>query len=113
MQRGLQVNLEFKGERAAFLRVYERGAVRQTALVLLNKGDTETRFTVDRFLSRGAWHDASSGEAFTVGGGSTYLEATVPAHGVRVLLHDEPNDDAGLVAELERSVEALRAGSGR
>ncbi|MEX0735282.1 MAG: hypothetical protein WD944_12265 [Steroidobacteraceae bacterium] len=41
------------------------------------------------------------------------LEATVPAHGVRVLLHDERNDDADLVAELERSMRALAAGSGR
>ncbi|HEX9706294.1 MAG TPA: alpha-amylase family glycosyl hydrolase [Steroidobacteraceae bacterium] len=113
LQRGLQVNLEFRDDRASFLRVYERGALRQTALVLLNKGDTDARFAVDRWLSRGAWRDASSGEEFAVGGGSPSLEATVPAHGVRVLLRDGRNDDAGLVAELERSMQVLRAGSGR
>ena len=113
MQRGLQVNLEFKGDRAAFLRVYERGPVRQTALVLLNKGDTDAHFTIDRWLSRGVWRDAASAEEFAVGDSDASLKATVTAHGVRVLLHDERNDDASLVAELERSMQALRAGSGR
>ena len=111
LQRGLQVNLEFKGERAAFLRVYERGDTHQTALVLLNKGDGQARFAIDRRLSRGAWRDASNGEEFTVTGAP--LEATVPAHGVRVLLHGARNDDADLIAELERSMRALPAGSGR
>lgn len=113
LQRGLQVNLEFKGDRAAFLRVYERGPVRQAALVLLNKGDSEARFTIGQFLSLGAWRDASSGEEFIVARGGAPLEAAVPAHGVRVLLQDEGNNDTALAAELDRSMGALRAGSGR
>jgi glycosidase len=113
LQRGLQVNLELKGDRAAFLRVYERGAVHQTALVLLNKGDAKATLAIERWLSRGAWRDASSAEEFTVGDDGTPLELAVPAHGVRVLLHDARNDDAELIAELERSSRALRAGSAR
>lgn len=112
LQRGVQVNLEFKGNRAAFLRVYEQGPVRQTALVLLNKGDKEARFTVDRLLSRGTWRDASGGEEFTVEKDGAALEAVVPAHGARVLLREGANDDAALIAELDRSMLALRAGSG-
>lgn len=112
LQRGLQVNLEFGGDRAAFLRVLEQGALAQTALVLLNKGDGAARFEIGRYLSGGSWRDAWDGTAHAVAkaGGSLVLE--VPAHGVRVLLRDGPNDDAALVAELERQVTAL-AGSAR
>jgi cyclomaltodextrin glucanotransferase len=111
LQRGLQFNLEFKGDRAAFLRVYERGDARQTALVLLNKGESETRFEIDRWLSRGTWRDASNGEAFVVTEAGGALAATVAAHGVRVLFFDGRNTDAGLAAELGRAVQALRPAS--
>jgi glycosidase len=111
LQRGLQVNLEFKGDRAAFLRVYDRGDRRQTALVLLNKGDAEAGFTIERFLSRGSWRDAATGEIFGFTGDSRRLDATVAAHGVRVLLYDGPNGNEDLVAELERSMKALRRAS--
>lgn len=111
LQRGLQVNLEFKGDRAAFLRVYERGDRRQTALVLLNKGDAEAGFAIERYLSRGSWRDAATGENFRFAGDGKPLDATVAAHGVRVLLHDGPNDNEDLAAELERSMKALRPAS--
>ena len=40
LQRGLQVNLELKGDRAAFLSgLRARHGAHETALVLLNKGD--------------------------------------------------------------------------
>jgi hypothetical protein len=107
----LQVNLEFKGDRAAFLRVYERGDARQTALVLLNKGDSATRFEIDRRLSRGTWRDAASGETFEVPDGGGALATTVAAHGVRVLFFGARNADAGLAAELEQSMKALRPAS--
>jgi cyclomaltodextrin glucanotransferase len=111
LQRGLQVNLEFKGDCAAFLRVYERGGTSQTALVLLNKGSADARFSIDRRLSPGLWRDAASREEFTVAEGGAPLAITVAAHGVRVLFFDGQNRDADLVAELERSMQALRAGS--
>jgi cyclomaltodextrin glucanotransferase len=113
LQRGLQVNLEFRGDLAAFLRVYERGGTTQTALVLLNKGGTDARFSVSRWLSRGSWRDASSGKELTVASDGAPLEVTVRPHDVRVLFYAERNGDAGLVAELERSMQALRAGSAR
>jgi hypothetical protein len=37
----------------------------------------------------------------------------VPAHGLRVLLHDGAVQDAALAAELDRAMAALAAGSGR
>jgi cyclomaltodextrin glucanotransferase len=106
LQRGIQLNLEFGGDRASFLRVYEMGGDNQTALVLLNKGEAGAKFTIDRWLSRGSWRDAASGEQVEVRGGRTPLEVAVPAHGARVLLFDARNDDPELVAELERAMKA-------
>ncbi len=108
LQRGLQVNLEFGGDRAAFLRVLERGKTAQTALVLLNKGDAPATFSVDRYLDAGAWRDATGGKVVKVRKGKA-LVAEVPAHGVRVLLRDGRTKDAALVAELDRAAAALAA----
>ena len=111
LQRGLQFNLDFNADHAAFLRVYERGEFAQTALVLLNKGDTAGRFVIDRWLSDGAWRDAAGEETFTVAG-SAPLALEVPAHGVRVLLRGGRNDDAALLGEMREAMAALAAGSG-
>ncbi len=113
LQRGLQINLGFAGDRAAFLRVYEQEAVSQTALVLLNKGEAEGRFVIDRWLSRGPWRDAWTGETFAMAESGGPLELGVPAHGVRVLLHGEPTDDEELIAELERAMRSRAGVSGR
>jgi cyclomaltodextrin glucanotransferase len=108
LQRGLQVNLELRGDRAAFLRVLKRGKTAQTALVLLNKGDAPATFSVDRYLEAGAWRDGTDGQAGKVLKGKA-LVAEVPAHGVRVLLRDGRTKDAALVAELDRAAAALAA----
>jgi len=113
LQRGLQLNLEFGGDRAIFLRVYEKDGVHETALVLLNKAGAEARIVIDRWLSAGLWRDASSGEQIEVKRGRAPLELSVPAHGVRVLLLDARNDDPRLLAELNRAMNAGPAGSGR
>ncbi len=110
LQRGLQVNLELGGDRAAFLRVHERGDSAQTALVLLNKGDAPQRFTIDRWLTPGAWRDGAGGGAVHVAPGES-LEVDVPAHGLRVLLRDGRTEDPALLAELEMAMAALAAGS--
>ncbi|MFZ5658052.1 MAG: alpha-amylase family glycosyl hydrolase [Pseudomonadota bacterium] len=85
LQRGLQVNLEFQGDRAAFLRALSTREVAQTALVLLNKGDAPATFRIDRLLQRGTWRARLGGGAVEVDG---VLEATVPAHGVEVYVLD-------------------------
>ncbi len=113
LQRGLQLNLGIGGDRAALLRVYEKGGVNQTALVLLNKGAAEAHFAIDHWLSAGWWRDASSGEQVEVKGGGGPLELAVPAHGVRVLLRNLRNDDPRLLAELKRAMSAGIAASGR
>jgi len=113
LQRGLQLNLGIGRDRATFLRVYEKDGVNQTALVLLNKGGADARFVIDRWISAGLWRDASSGERVEVKGSRTPLELVVPAHGVRVLLLDARNDDPRLLADLNRAMSAVTAGSDR
>ena len=100
LQRGLQANLDFGGDTASFMRVYQKDGANQTALVLLNKSDSETEIAVSRWLSSGEWRDAATGETYSVSGGA--LALAVPAHGVRVLLFDAPNTDTGLAEHLAR-----------
>lgn len=112
LQRGLQVNLGFRGDTAAFLRVYERGDEAQTAVVLLNKGDAETVVAADRWVNAGRWRDAATGGTFDVKRGAG-IALQVPAHGVRVLLRDRRTDDPGLRAELARAMGARLGPSAR
>jgi glycosidase len=112
LQRGLQVMLELRGNRAAFLRVYERGTEAETALVLLNKGDSPTQFEIDDSAAAGAWRDAMSGNTLTAAQGEPLL-LDVPAHGVRVLIRNERVQDDGLRRRLDRAMSALGDRSGR
>ena len=85
LQRGVQLNVMLRGDEAVFYRIYERGGTRQTALVLLNKGDADSDVEVREYLEPGAWRDAFSGETRAV---RDVLAAHVPAHGVRVYIFD-------------------------
>jgi cyclomaltodextrin glucanotransferase len=102
LQRGLQVNLEFAGDRAAFYRVLQADGVAQIALVLLNKGDRAADFRVDRLMQRGTWTSRMGGRTVEVGAGGT-LAATVPAHGVEVYVLDAAVTDPDLRARLREA----------
>ena len=102
LQRGLQLNLELQGERAAFYRVYQHGDTAQTALVLLNKCDAQASMQVSQFLQPGTWRDGFSGQALQV---DQVLAAEVPAHGVRVFLFDGALTRADLLARLAQAME--------
>jgi len=101
LQRGLQANLEFTADTAVFYRVYQKDDLRQTALVLLNKGARPAAITVGRWLSRGAWRDAVTGEITVVEGVAPELDFIVPAHGVQVMLFDGANNSPELGALLD------------
>ena len=105
LQRGLQVNLEFAGDRAAFLRVLQHETVQQTALVLLNKGDAETTFALGELLPMQSvkWRSAFDGSAVTVGADGEF-RAVVPAHGVQVYLYDGVLTDPALRARVDRAM---------
>jgi len=107
LQRGLQVNLELAGNRAAFYRVVQHAGTRQIALVLLNKGDAPERFAVRAMLQAGDWRDVLDGGVLPVRSGEA-LEADVPAHGVRVLLLDATATEPALVAALDAAMAGAR-----
>ena len=106
LQRGLQANIEFTEDTAAFYRVYQRGGIRQTALVLLNKGDRDTEMGITKWLSTGDWRDAETGTIYPVRSDDVSLEIDVPAHGVRVLLLDEAVNNVQFMRELDRLLAA-------
>jgi len=105
LQRGLQVNVELKGDRAAFYRVYQHEGVSQIALVLLNKGDAAANFDVKQYLQPGTWRAAIAGGEAKV---RDSLRTTVPAHGVEVFLLDAPVTQPKLRAELDRLMAVKR-----
>ena len=109
LQRGLQFNLDFSQNTAAFYRVYQKGGLNQTALVLLNKGDATATFEVTNGLSNGLWRDANNGEVFAIDAELPKMVVAVPAHGVRVMLFDAPINNAVFIGEMSR----LQMGSAR
>jgi cyclomaltodextrin glucanotransferase len=88
LQRGVQVNVEFEGDRAAFYRVLEHDGVAQTALVLLNKGDTAARFRIDELAQPGRWREALGGGTRVLAAGEAF-DAEVPANGAQVYLFEQ------------------------
>ena len=111
LQRGLQINLDFSGNIATFLRVYQRANTAQTALVLLNKGDQEQIANVDRLLSNGEWVDIDNQEyVFNLTEGAASIAVTVPPHGLRILLFDGAVNNLELIAILDRHMAVLTPG---
>ena len=111
LQRGLQVNLELQGDRAAFYRVLQDGTTHQIALVLLNKGATPQRFEVGQALQAGRWVPAFGGDAITVVRGGK-LETQVAPHDVAVFLLDAPVTDATLKTLVDRGMARARRHTG-
>ncbi len=103
LQRGLQLDLQLEGDRAAFLRVYQHDGVAQTALVLLTKGDSALDFTLDPALAAGEWRNAldpSARNPWIAAGAAPTLR--VAPHDAAVWLLDAPLNDAALRARLDR-----------
>jgi cyclomaltodextrin glucanotransferase len=97
LQKGLQLDIELKGDRAIFYRVYENAGVAQTALVLLNKGDAAQSIDVRDYLQSGTWHDAFTDAALEV---TDHLGTDVPPHGVKVYVYDHAVTRADMRARL-------------
>ena len=101
LQRGLQVNVRLSGDEAVFYRVFQHEGTSQTALVLLNKGDTSRTMTVTQFIEPGEWRDAFTGERLQV---EDRIELNVAAHDAIVLLRDRPVRSR----ELRQALRALK-----
>jgi len=102
LQSGLQVNIELAGNKAAFYRVLVKDDVSQTALVLLNKGDQETDFLIEKYLQEGNWVSQMSDDKVAVNSSSLTFKTKVAAHGVQVWLRQGAISNQLLVAELKR-----------
>ncbi|WP_259365350.1 alpha-amylase family glycosyl hydrolase [Colwellia sp. BRX10-3] len=107
LQRGLQVNVDFKDDMASFYRVYQNNGDNQTALVLLNKGNSEAEFTLDKMLSTGLWTNAMTGQEYLVDNNDLALNITVKSHGVAVLLLNSAINNSELQTQLLRQQSKL------
>lgn len=107
LQRGVQLDIELQGERAAFYRVFQHAGQHQIALVLLNKGEAPAAFKVDKLLQAGTWRSALDGGTVEVAAGGS-LAAEVPAHGVQVYLLDAAPLRPDLVAALDAAMQDAR-----
>ncbi len=98
LQKGVQINGNISGQTATLFRVYEKDGVTQTALVMLNKGNSTAAFNVDAMVSAGDWVDAETGEIITSTGS---INTSVGAHDVKVLLLNAPTTNAAMLKALE------------
>ncbi|HET9048188.1 MAG TPA: alpha-amylase family glycosyl hydrolase [Chiayiivirga sp.] len=108
LQRGVQLNIELKAQRAAFFRVLQHDGVQQIALVLLNKGDAPEHFAIDTLMQAGLWRSALDGASRRVGEGGT-LSADVAAHDVQVWVLDAAVTEPALAAALEAAMKGAHA----
>lgn len=90
LQKGIQVNLEFKDNHAEFYRIYEDEKIKQTALVVLNKSNMSKTFLITKFLSDGLWTNAFKGSSVKIKLGDT-LKVKVAAHDVSVYILNQKN----------------------
>ena len=103
LQRGVQVNLELSGHRAAFYRVIDTKDAQQTALVLLNKGDNAQMFQVINLMQSGNWVEQLSGQTQNVEDGAA-LSATVEANGVQVWVREGKPSNPALLTQIEHQL---------
>ncbi|MBV7315272.1 alpha-amylase family glycosyl hydrolase [Shewanella sp. NIFS-20-20] len=96
LQRGLQINLDFGDDTAAFYRVYRQAEHSEVSLVLLNKGDKSQTVTLTD-IPAGDWYEPLSAQRHPLSGDVTI---SVPAHGVRVLVLTDAEIDASILARL-------------
>jgi hypothetical protein len=99
------VNIELSGDQAAFYRILVKDGVSQTALVLLNKGDQDAEFLIDKYMQAGSWVGQMSDDTVNIAESNLQLRSSVAAHGVKVWLRKGPILNSLLLAELQRLME--------
>lgn len=103
LQRGLQVNLEFAGHRAAFYRVLQHGEVRQTAAGVAEQGRRAASFAIDQPVQPGTWRNAFDQSVFELAPGTPFT-ATVAPHDVAVFLYDGALSEPALLARVQQAM---------
>jgi glycosidase len=102
LQNGLQVNVELHANKAAFYRVLVKDGNSQTALVLLNKGDQEAEFLIQKYMQSGSWVSQISDDKVSITESHLELKTNVEAHGVQVWMRQGPISNPLLLDELQR-----------
>ncbi len=102
LQRGVQLNVEFSGNTGVFYRIYQKDGMNQTALVMLNKSDSEQEISLKSLTNPGVWKDAVSGESVQIVEGQSKFVSKVGAHSVRVYVLNQALSNADLI---QRAVE--------
>jgi glycosidase len=87
LQRGLQLNMTFSEDTAAFFRVHQHEGRNETALVLLNGGNRETSIRVERMTSAGSWR-YTGGDSVEISQSEHPQDFELPPHSVRVLFFE-------------------------
>lgn len=100
LQRGVQVNIELNGHRAAFYRVIDNEDAQETALVLLNKGNSLESFDISEFMQSGEWVEQLTGQTLTVAS-SASLKTTVKPNGVQVWVRQGEVDNRDLFEQIK------------
>lgn len=100
LQNGLQVNIELAGNKAAFYRVLVKDGVSQTALVLLNKGDSAVDFNVTQYMQAGRWVSQLSDDTVNINNAKLQLESQVNAHSAQVWVREGEIDSVDLIKTL-------------
>ena len=98
LQRGVQINIDFSDNKAAFLRILDLDGTQQTALVLLNKGDNAENFAIEKLISNGVWQARIQAQTYSVT--DNKINVSVPAHGLEVLLFEGANNNVELLEQL-------------
>lgn len=104
LQRGVQVNVELKGHKAAFYRVLQTNDMTQIALVLLNKSSEPTQFDVSKYMQAGTWKEQITGATTAVKSGDA-LTATVAPNGVQVWVLNNTAINDVLLEQVEYQLE--------
>ncbi|MCW8092196.1 alpha-amylase family glycosyl hydrolase [Alteromonas sp. ASW11-130] len=103
LQRGLQVNIKLKGDKAIFYRILQDDTISQTALVLLNKGSSTESFVVKHILKTGLWREALSGEEQTITDDKMFA-SRVAANSVQVWVNEDKIVAANILQQLTRQM---------
>lgn len=98
LQRGLQLNLMFSENTAAFYRIVQDGKQAEVALVLLNKSDKAEQINLDSALLAGNWQEPLAEKTVELKASASLV---VPAHGVRVLLKHNASLPQAVIARLK------------
>ncbi|MBM7073619.1 cyclomaltodextrin glucanotransferase [Shewanella sp. 202IG2-18] len=101
LQKGLQIPVELSNDKAMFYRIYQYQGVNQTALVLLNKGESSQEFKLPNNLPAGKWVEALEGTQKEL---NSSKSIRLNPHSVKVFLLNQEVTSPDLLKALRNSM---------